>query len=166
MAHGEVYVGTAGFSYRDWLGNFYPQFCPPADFLRCYSMTFNTVELDSTFYRVPTRQVLEKWSATTPAGFRFAAKFPRTVTHEGELKSRLEEAEKYLAVMVAMGDKLGPLLMQFPPSFHPGRQRDFCELMRLIPKGLMVAVEFRHPDWLRDEVYTYLKGRDIGLCLA
>ncbi len=166
MAQGKVYIGTAGFSYRDWLGNFYPQFCPAADFLQCYAMTFNTVELDSTFYGIPTRKVVEKWSATTPAGFQFAAKFPRTVTHEGELKARMEDAEKYLAVMAAMGDKLGPLLLQFPPSFQPCSRKDLCELLSLIPRGLRVAVEVRCRSWLTEELYSMLKAREIGLCLA
>jgi uncharacterized protein YecE (DUF72 family) len=166
MTQGRIYVGTAGFSYRDWLGNFYPQFCPPADFLRCYAMTFNSVELDSTFYRLPTRQNIEKWSATTPESFRFTAKFPRTVTHEGELKSRLEEAEKYLEVMGGMGAKLGPLLMQFPPSFHPGRRGDLCELLGLIPRGIRVAVELRCRDWLTDELFSLLERHGVSLCLA
>ena len=166
MAQGKVYIGTAGFSYRDWLGNLYPQFCPPADFLKCYSMTFNTVELDSTFYHIPTSQVLEKWLATTPVGFRFAAKFPRTVTHEGDLKSRLEEAEKYLFVMTGMSDKLGPLLLQFPPSFTPDRRKDLGEILGLIPRGMRVAVELRHRDWLTEEVYSLLKSREVALCLV
>jgi uncharacterized protein YecE (DUF72 family) len=166
MTQDRIHIGTAGFSYRDWLGNFYPQFCPPADFLRCYAMTFNTVELDSTFYHIPTRQVVEKWSAATPQGFRFAAKFPRTVTHEGELRTRIEEAEKYFEAMAAMSDKLGPLLMQFPPSFHAGRYADLCELLGRIPRGFRVAVEFRCRDWLTPDLFRLLESRDVGLCLA
>ena len=166
MASGKVYVGTAGFSYRDWLGNFYPQFCPPADFLRCYAMTFSTVELDSTFYRIPTSQMLDKWSQTTPTGFRFAAKFPRTVTHEGDMRTRLEEAEKFVTVMATLGEKLGPLLLQFPAGFRPDRKSDLCEMLSVVPKGLKLAVEFRDRCWFTDDIIALLKQRGVGLCLT
>jgi uncharacterized protein YecE (DUF72 family) len=166
MTNGKVHVGTAGFSYRDWLGNFYPQFCPAADYLRCYAMTFDTVELDSTFYGIPSRQNVDKWSETTPHGFVFASKFPRTVTHEGELASRLEEAEKYLAIMAGMGEKLGPLLMQFPPSFHPGHRNDLSELLSRIPPEMKVAVELRCREWLTEELFSALRSRSVALCLT
>ncbi|MEW5796058.1 MAG: DUF72 domain-containing protein [Candidatus Zixiibacteriota bacterium] len=166
MTFGKVYIGTAGFSYRDWLGNFYPQFCPQADFLRCYAMTFSTVELDSTFYRIPTRQILDKWAQTTPPGFRFAAKFPRTVTHDGDLRTRLEEAGKFLSVMETLGEKLGPLLLQFPASFRANRKADLQEMLAVVPKSVKLAVEFRDRGWFTEETAALLRERGVGLCLT
>jgi uncharacterized protein YecE (DUF72 family) len=165
MALKNVFIGTAGFSYRDWLGNFYPQFCPPADFLRCYAATFSTVELDSTFYRIPSRQTLDKWDRMTPDGFRFAAKFPRTVTHEGELHARVKEADRFIDVMVSLGAKLGPLLMQFPPSFRPDRRGVLEALLGRVPAQVRLAVELRDPTWLNDGILDLLKRRGAALCL-
>jgi len=165
MALKNVFIGTAGFSYRDWQGNFYPQFCPPADFLRCYATAFATVELDSTFYRIPTRQTLEKWGRMTPDNFKFAAKFPRTVTHEGDLDARVEEADRFIEVMASLGDKLGPLLMQFPPSFRPDRREVLQALLGRVPNQVRLAVELRDPTWLDDGTLDLLKRRDAALCL-
>jgi len=166
MAIRDVYVGTAGFSYQDWLGNLYPQFCPPADFLRCYSMAFSTVELDSTFYSVPSAETVDKWVKTTPNHFRFAARFPQTVTHEGDVGSRVENAGRFLDIMSGLGDRLGPLLMQFPGSFGPDSRSVLKELLGQLPRGAKVAVEFRQPDWLVSETLDLLKRNGVALCLT
>lgn len=166
MAYNKIHVGTAGFSYSDWLGNFYPQFCPAADYLRCYAMTFSTVEIDSTFYRIPSKEAVKRWVDSTPDDFLIAAKFPRTVTHEGDLKSRLAEAEKFVEVIQTAGDKLGPLLLQFPPSFKPDRRPLLESLLGILPPSLRIAVEFRCTEWLEDELYSLLRKRGIGLCLS
>jgi len=166
MALDNIYIGTAGFGYRDWLGNFYPQFCPAADFLRCYAMTFPTVELDSTFYRIPTPEMIKKWVKLTPGDFKFAARFPRTVTHEGDLNSRLDKAERFLDAMRDVGDKLGPLLLQFPPGFKPDRQNILQELLAGLGRDVQVAVEFRDRDWLEDDIFEILRRNDAGLCLT
>jgi len=165
MAQGTIRVGTAGFSYKDWLGNFYPQFCPPADFLRYYGLKFNTVELDSTFYRIPTESMVDKWAAIAPAGFKFAAKFPRTVTHEGELRDRLADTERFVALMQRFGDRLGPLLLQFPHSFGPEEFDTLKALAAAIPNGTQVAVELRHRAWFDETLYTWLRRSGLALCL-
>jgi len=166
MAIGNAYVGTTGFSHHDWLGNLYPQFCPSADFLRCYSMTFSTVELDSTSYRIPTPETLDKWVKATPGNFRFAAWFPETVTHEGDVPSRVESAGSFLKIMSGLGDKLGPLLMQFPGSFGPDSLSVLEELLQQIQRGIKVAVEFRQRDWLVPETFDLLKRHEMALCLT
>jgi uncharacterized protein YecE (DUF72 family) len=160
-----LHIGTAGFSYKDWLGNFYPQFCPQADFLRYYASKFNTVELDSTFYGIPSVKTVEKWACTTPDGFKFAAKFPRTVTHEGETKDRLAEAERFIDTMQHLGTKLGPLLLQFPYSFRPQCAELLKQLLELVPSDLMLAVELRNQAWLGDNLYSWLKRKGVSLCL-
>lgn len=166
MTNKNIHVGTAGFSYSDWLGNFYPQFCPAADYLRCYAMTFSAVEIDSTFYRIPSKEMVKRWVDSTPENFLFAAKFPRTVTHEGDLKSRLEQAERFVEVMQTVGDKLGPLLLQFPPGFKPDRLPMLVSLLDILPKSLRVAVEFRCTAWLEEELYSLLRQKGTGLCLS
>jgi len=160
-----VNVGTAGFGYKDWLGNLYPQYCQPGDYLRHYSSRFDTVELDSTFYGIPRETSVERWAASTPTQFRFAAKFPRTVTHEGTTAERLAEAGRFLRAMSSLGEKLGPLLLQFPPGFRP-ESRDLLErLVEVVPTENRLAVELRHPGWLEDTTFELLRKRNAALCL-
>ncbi|MCP4683992.1 MAG: DUF72 domain-containing protein [bacterium] len=166
MKRDNLRIGTAGFSYPDWLGNFYPQFCPAADFLRYYAMNFTSVELDGTFYRIPTPETVKKWGQVTPEGFVFAAKFPRTVTHEGDLPSRLEQAERFIDVMRRLGPKLGPLVLQFPYSFKHDSCEIFKGLVEAMPKDLRIVVELRNKCWLEEELFKWLRKREISLCLV
>jgi len=166
MAQANIHIGTSGFSYKDWLGNFYPQFCPPADFLKYYASMFVTVEIDSTFYRIPADTAVARWAKTTPAQFVFAAKFPRTVTHEGELSSRLETAAEFVKVMKALGSKLGPLLLQFPYSFKPDQQATLMALIEAMPSDRRIAIELRNKQWLDETaVFDRMKDQNIAFCL-
>ncbi|MBU0984477.1 MAG: DUF72 domain-containing protein [candidate division Zixibacteria bacterium] len=167
MVPDNIKIGTAGFSYKDWLGNFYPQFCPQADFLRYYASRFSTVELDSTFYRIPTEATIAKWAASTPDGFRFSAKFPRTVTHEGDTPARLEQAQYFVDIMRGLGGKLGALLLQFPYSFKPESSGLLKSILDVLPKkDISVAVEVRNKAWLSDDFYAWLRKRNVALCLV
>jgi uncharacterized protein YecE (DUF72 family) len=161
-----VRVGTMGFGYTDWLGNFYPQFCPRADFLRYYAFKFKSVELDNTFYRIPDPGTVDRWREATPGDFVFAAKFPRTVTHEGELNSRVEAAGRFVEVIQRLGPKLGPLLLQFPYSFKPDQETLFYRLLESIPDTARVAVEMRNKKWLTPAFPAELKARRRALCLV
>jgi uncharacterized protein YecE (DUF72 family) len=165
VEHGKIRIGTSGFSYKDWLGNFYPNFCPDRDFLRYYSSQFNTVEIDSTFYRIPAAGTVRKWADTTPEDFVFAAKFPRTVTHEGEPGQRVDEAGRFIDAIRELGSKLGPLLLQFPYGFKPEEFGVLESIVSAMPEGLAVSVELRNKKWLTDQLYTLLKDRNISLCL-
>ena len=140
MAH--LFVGTSGFSYASWRPAFYPAGALPKDFLRLYAQRLSTVELNATFYRLPSEAQLETWAAETPPGFRFAVKMTRRVTHEG----RLELIPTFCERVRALGDRLGPILVQLPPS----RPRDDA-LLRLylgsLDPELRYAFEFRHPSW-------------------
>ncbi|UCC43065.1 MAG: DUF72 domain-containing protein [Candidatus Zixiibacteriota bacterium] len=167
MSSDNVRIGTSGFSYRDWLGNFYPQFCPQADFLRYYSSQFKTVEIDMTFYRLPTADMVKRWAKVTPDGFVFTAKFPRMVTHEGTLEDRLAAARSFVEVMSHLGDKLGPLLLQFPYSFKPDQIDMLKAIVESLPPGGQFAVEVRNRRWLEvDEMLELLTARGISLCLV
>ena len=129
-------------------------------------MTFSTVELTSTFFHIPDTRTIDKWVRTTPDGFRFAAIFPRSVTHEGDLGSRVEEIRRFLAIMAGFKHKLGPLLMQFPASFGPESRAILMELLRQLQPGLKVAAAFRHRDWFRSETYKLLRAHGVALCLS
>ena len=161
-----INIGTSGFSYKDWLGNFYPQFCPPADFLRFYASRFRTVEIDSTFYRIPAESTVRKWADCTGERFTFAAKFPQAVTHEGDLASRLDSRDRFMEVMRLLGEKLGPLLLQFPYSFKPDQAPLLLGLLEGLPSDLQISVELRHKGWLDNEaIFDTFRQRNISFCL-
>jgi len=159
-------IGTSGFSYRDWLGNFYPQFCPQADFLKFYASQFATVELDVSYYRIPAEAMVKRWVEVTPSHFVFAAKFPRTVTHEGDRSARLEAAAEFASVMRGLGPKLGPLLLQFPYSFKPDQRPLLETIIDSVPTDLRLSVEVRNRNWLCEDFYALLKRRNVSLCLV
>ena len=166
MAKGRIHVGTTGFNYPDWLGNFYPQFCPPADFLRCYSNVFSTVELDSTFYRIPDIDTVEKWARSTSGDFCFSARFPQSVTHEGTLDARIAAATSFIEVMRRLEDKSGPLLMQFPASFGQESKSILNELLKQLPTGIRMVVEFRRSDWFTPATFRLLRKHGVALSLT
>jgi uncharacterized protein YecE (DUF72 family) len=137
-----LYVGTSGFSYPSWRGAFYPAKARPADFLRLYAERLPSVELNNPFYQLPAEEWLARWVEQTPAGFRFAVKMSRRITHHG----RLESIPAFCSRVRILGDKLGPMLVQFPPN----RPRDdgFLRLfLDLLDPELAYAFEFRHPSW-------------------
>jgi uncharacterized protein YecE (DUF72 family) len=137
-----LYVGSSGFSYASWKPDFYPAGSKPKDFLRLYAERLNTVELNATFYRLPSEEQLAKWAVETTPGFRFAVKMSRQITHFG----RVDGIGTFCERVRALGDRLGPLLIQLPPS----RPRD-DGLLRLfldsLDPDLQCAFEFRHESW-------------------
>ncbi len=167
MANQQVYIGTSGFSYKDWVGNFYPQFVSQKDWLRYYSSQFNTVEIDATFYGLPRKEVVARWRNNVPDNFIFTAKFPRTVTHEGTDSERIAAAGQFVEVMAELASKRGPMLMQFPYSFKPDRI-DFLEkLLDSLPDSGPTTVEIRNRNWLEvDRLFEILAARKIGFCLV
>ena len=137
-----AYVGTSGFSYAGWRPGFYPAGSKPADFLRLYAERLPAVELNATFYRLPSEEHLVRWAEATPPAFRFAVKMSRAITHLG----RLELVPAFCERVRALGDRLGPILVQLPPT----RPRDdglLRLLLETIDPDLRVALEFRHPSW-------------------
>lgn len=165
MHIGNVFVGTSGFSYKDWEGNFYPEKVASRDYLEYYAGQFQTVEIDSTFYRIPAPSTVDRWRRVTPDTFMLAAKFPRTVTHEGDLPSRLADAERFIEVMRRMEGRLGPLLLQFPYGFRPDQFDVLEKLVDAMPDDLKVSVELRNRKWLGPKLYALLRQKDIALCL-
>jgi uncharacterized protein YecE (DUF72 family) len=160
----EVRIGTSGWHYDHWAGPFYPADSKPADRLDHYVRTFDSVEINNSFYQLPKRETLEGWRNAVPEGFLFAAKASRYTTHMKKLKDPQRATEKYFAVIDALGDKLGPILFQLPPNWacNPGRLRDFLAGM---PEGYRYAFEFRDPSWFTGEVLDALAAADAAFCL-
>lgn len=160
-----LYVGTSGYSYKPWKGTFYPKDLPAQQMLRYYGERFRTVEINSTFYGVPEVSVLEAWAGTVPAGFRFALKAPRQITHERRLNDAGDLVSHLLEVARALTEHRGPLLFQLPPTSRKDvtRLRSF---LALLPPKFRAAFEFRHPSWFDDEVFGLLRDHRAALCVA
>jgi len=160
-----LHIGTMGWSYNFWTGNFYPAGLKSEEFLAAYSKHFDTVEIDNTFYRVPYKSSVEKWKEQTPADFIFSAKFPRKVTHLKVLRDCEEEVRYFLETMKTLQSKLGPLLLQFPPKFGPKDIPALKDFIPILPKGYRFAVEVRNKNLLVDELYSLLRENGIALVL-
>jgi len=158
------FLGTMGFSYQDWAGSFYPDTLAQRNYLGYYSRFFNAVEIDSTFYGTPRLESVKRWVSSTPAEFRFCPKVPRIVTHEkGLAASHLDMAE-FLAVIRELGDKLGVILVQLPPSFSSDQFEVLDNFLGELPSDLRFAVEFRHHSWHQAPTTAML--RKHGVCWA
>ncbi len=144
-----VRIGTQGWSYDDWKGVFYPPGSKQEDRLPFYAEVFDTVELDTTFYHAPKATIARSWERHTPDAFRFAAKVPRAITHDAQLREVGEELERFVRAMEPLGDKLGPLLVQLPAEFvgDDGARADLDRFLAAAPAGTRLAVEFRHASW-------------------
>ncbi len=161
-----VYIGTMGWSYSPWIGNFYPEKMDPSGFLREYSKSFNTVEIDNTFYKIPSEKTVTRWREETSTGFLFSAKFPKKVTHEKRLRSCESEVERFLSNMSRLGDRLGPLLMQLPPSFGRELLQDLRDFLAVLPKGFRFAVEVRNRTLLEEGFYSLLRDTNTSLAMV
>jgi uncharacterized protein YecE (DUF72 family) len=166
-----IRLGTSAFTAAGWAGTFYPQGLPEREYLSYYATQFDTVEVDSTFYREPSLSTVKGWYSKTPPGFLFAAKVPRTITHEKVLRDCDEELDQFLKVMDALGEKLGPLLFQFGyfnKKAFAGVQ-DFLALLvpflKKLPKGYRFAVEIRNKTWLTPQFVEALRPRGVALAL-
>jgi uncharacterized protein YecE (DUF72 family) len=160
-----LYLGTSGWSYADWEGTLYPEGLPAASRLAEYATHYATVEIDSSFYGTPRRSTVEKWREVVPQGFLFAAKFPQEITHERNLVGCGEPAETFVRTMGLLGDRLGPLLLQLPPSFTVEGMGVLEDFLRELPQGLRYAVEVRHKSWLGSDLPEMLRESGAALTL-
>jgi uncharacterized protein YecE (DUF72 family) len=158
-------IGTSGFSYPKWRGSFYPEKLPEPKMLGYYAQKLRAVEINNSFYRMPTPEVIGRWAAETPAEFRFAIKSPRRITHEKKLADTAAAVERLDAGVQALGDKLGPILFQLPPFMKKDLLR-LDDFLAALPKRLRPALEFRHESWFSDDVYACLRARHAALCIA
>lgn len=160
-----VLVGTSGFSYKEWKGRFYPEKLPADQMLRFYSSRFPTVEMNNTFYRMPSEKVLLGWADEVPETFHFAIKAPRRITHIKRLADAGEDTSFFLQAVTVLGPRLGPTLFQLPPNLKKDLPR-LAAFLELLPRRWRAAFEFRHPSWYDDEVLSLLRSRDAALCVA
>jgi uncharacterized protein YecE (DUF72 family) len=160
-----VHVGTSGYNYPAWRGSFYPERLATTAMLPFYAERFATVEINASFYRMPTAKSIAGWSAATPTAFVFALKVPQRITHMGRLVNVDEPLQFLCQTARGLGTKLGPLLFQLPPTFRKDSGR-LAGVLARVPSDLRVAFEFRHPSWFCDEVYDVLHRRDAALCIV
>lgn len=160
-----LYVGTSGYSYKEWIGGFYPKGTSAKGMLHYYGEQFRAVEINNTFYRMPQASVLEAWANDVPAGFKFVLKATRQITHMQRLKDVGDSVAYLLEVATTLGHRLGPLLFQLPPNLKKElpRLRAFLELL---PPGQRAAMEFRHESWFDDDVLGALREHHVALCIA
>lgn len=158
----EIQAGTSGYSYKGWVGAFYPEKTKPADMLAYYAKQLPTVEINNTFYRLPKESVLQAWAASVPDSFRFTIKASRRITHLKRLKGVEDETGYLLRVTSALGEKLGALLFQLPPNLKCDLER-LDAFLGLLPEGTPAALEFRHESWLDEPVLERLRSRNVPL---
>jgi len=166
-----IRLGTSAFTAAGWEGTFYPDGMKPADYLSHYATQFDTVEIDSTYYRTPSASTVRGWEAKTPPGFLFAAKVPQTVTHEHVLVDCDKEFQEFAERMQLLGEKLGVLLLQFPYFNKMAFGSADAFLARLgpflkrLPKAVPFALEIRNKNWLSPKLYDLLRAHSVSLAL-
>ena len=158
------YIGTSGWHYEHWRGRFYPEKLPKAKWLEFYAGHFATVELNNSFYRLPSETAFANWRDSSPANFTFAVKVSRFITHIKRLRDTGEAVDKFITRATILGDKLGPLLYQLPPNMH--RNDEVLEsFLSTLPQGLKHVFEFRHQSWLEEGVFQILHKYNTGFCV-
>jgi len=167
-----LYLGTSSWSSDDWRGSIYPVEAKSSDYLSHYARKFIAVEIDMTFYRIPTPAMVAAWHQRTPAGFRFAAKIPQLITHEKVLRDCQAELKQFIEVMSHFGDKLGPLLFQFPyfSKRHFSNAQAFVDrlepVLDQLPAGFRFAVELRNRWWITRRLLDLLRDHGVALALT
>jgi uncharacterized protein YecE (DUF72 family) len=159
------HVGTSGYSYSEWKGEFYPKKFPADQMLPFYAERFGTVEINNTFYRMPQPPVLKAWAAQVPKDFMFALKAPQRITHFQRLKNARGSVSQFLQIASVLKDRLGPVLFGLPPNFKKDVPR-LEGFLRLLPGDVRAAFEFRHESWFDREVFDLLRRRKVALCIA
>ena len=160
-----IAVGTSGFAYKEWKGSFYPADLPADGMLRFYGSRFSTVEINNTFYRMPTEKVVVGWAADVPDAFTFVLKASQRITHRKRLKDAGDEVAYFLKTANVLGPKLGPTLFQLPPNLKKDLPR-LQEFLGHVPETWRAAFEFRHASWFDDEVFAALKAHNAALVIA
>jgi uncharacterized protein YecE (DUF72 family) len=164
MGDKKLFIGTSGWHYKHWRGNFYPAGVTPAGYLAHYLKTFSTVEINNSFYRLPSAETLADWRASVPDDFVFAVKASRFITHMKKLKDPQASFGLFMERVRVLGEKLGPVLFQLPPAwrFDEGR---FAAFLAALPPAYRYAFEFRDPSWYNDRAYDLLRQHRCAFCL-
>jgi uncharacterized protein YecE (DUF72 family) len=142
-----LYIGCPIWSFKGWVGNFYPAGTQPSEFLHEYARRLSAIEGNTTFYAVPAEKTLDNWASETPGSFRFCAKVPKAISHTGKLEQGIERAHEFTRIMSRLGSRLGPMFLQLPPSYPPRLLGDLETFLAAWPSDVRLGVEVRHPDW-------------------
>ena len=142
-----IYLGCPIWSFKGWVGNFYPKGIKPADFLREYARRLTTIEGNTTFYAIPAPKTIDSWIEHTPETFRFCPKIPKAISHNGKLLDYADRALYFMDVMRPLGPRLGPMFLQLPPRYSPNLLGDLEAFLSRMPRDIRLAVEVRHLDW-------------------
>jgi uncharacterized protein YecE (DUF72 family) len=159
------YVGTSGYSFKEWTGPFYPEKLPNTGMLEYYGGQFAAVEINNTFYRMPREKTLLDWAATVPESFRFALKASQRITHHARLKDAADLVGYLAQTSAVLGTRLGPTLFQLPPNLKKDLPR-LVDFLAILPKRWRVTMEFRHNSWFDDEVFDALRDKGVALCIS
>jgi uncharacterized protein YecE (DUF72 family) len=160
-----LYAGTSGYSYKPWKGKFYPKDLPDQQMLPYYGERFRAVEINNTFYGLPTASAVRGWATDVGGEFRFALKAPQQITHRQRLRDTDEAVARFLQVAATLGKRLGPMLFQLPPNLPKDLPR-LRAFLKLLSRRRRFAFEFRHASWFDDEVFALLRDRRVALCVA
>lgn len=164
-----IRLGTQGWGWPHWVGRFYPPDTRPEQYLAFYSKVFDTVEIDTTFYGIPRRSTVLSWAEKAPDGFRFAAKMPQVITHAKGLEGGYKDLPTFLERINLLGDKLGPILVQLPPTFgyhNLDALRRFLGFLHESAQEFRFAIEFRNASLLQEDVLSLLGEYGMALCLT
>jgi uncharacterized protein YecE (DUF72 family) len=159
-----VHIGTSGWHYGHWRGPFYPENLAPEDFLPFYAARFPTVEINNSFYQLPSESTLEKWRDTVPPGFIFAVKASRFITHMKKLKDPERSLAPFLERVALLKDRLGPVLFQLPPRWRFNRDR-LADFLAALPGPWRYTLEFRDPTWINDRTLDLLAKHRVAFCI-
>src|SRR5262249_6956841 len=154
-----IHIGTSGWHYKHWLGVFYPPGLKSAEMLEFYAQSFDTVEINNTFYHLVANKTFDNWRDLMPAHFRFAIKASRFITHMKKLKDARTSSAKFFSGAERLGKKLGPILFQLPPRWHMDLDR-LTSFLRSLPAHNKYVFEFRDPSWLNPHVYEALRAHN------
>ena len=146
-----LYLGCPVWSFKGWVGNFYPKGTKTSDFLREYASRLTTIEGNTTFYAIPAEKTIANWLEQTPESFRFCLKIPKAISHNGILKDYIDRAIAFVDVMRPLASRLGPMFLQLPPSYSPKLMPDLATFLDAFPNDVRLGVEVRHLDWFEDE---------------
>lgn len=168
MGTGSIHIGTSGFSYKHWRGNFYPPEVKPAGYLTYYAQHFSTTEINGSFYRLPTEATVENWASEVPKGFLFCPKMSRFLTHMKKLNDPEEPLQRFFNIFSPLKKMLGPVLLQLPEQlpFKPDRVKHFYDLLSTDYRAYSFVIEVRHDSWMCKESLDLMNKHDVGFVIA
>lgn len=163
-ARAKLHVGTSGYQYPHWKGRFYPEGLPKSQWFAHYAAEFDTVEINNTFYNLPSKTTFDTWRDDAPRGFRYALKYSRYGSHLKHLKDPEQHVGQFVGCATRLGRHLGPILVQLPPGWNVDMSR-LEDFLATLPREYRWVVEFRNETWLGDAIFDLLRKHRIALCI-